>query len=262
MSDANIYRLYEIWVSYDTDLDGEMWVEYNMLSPLLLMNPPNINIYYTYCLTRSQEEFLAIPEIAASPLKERLLLLLNMASTETGSNKVTFNAFAILLSVMSIDGPLDKKMLYAFRMIDIDNDGKIDRKDLLEYMKLITKFDDNQVPPETQEEYLQYSVASTLNECSQNGLFISLEDFQKSMYGCDDFAQRFTLNIRRKKKDKKNGTGKDNERKQKSDDYEDDKLKVQDKTPPQEENELVSSPSKFQFKQLAKKANAMNKAFR
>ncbi len=211
-------------------------------------------------MTRSQEEFLAIPEIAASPLKERLLLLLNMASTETGSDKVTFNAFAILLSVMSIDGPLDKKMSYAFRMMDMDNDGKIDRKDLLEYMKLITKFDENQVPPEAQEEYLQYSVVSTINECSQNGLFISLEDFQKSMYGCDDFAQRFTLNVRKRKK---KGTEKDNED-EKNDHHEDDegKVKSKDETPPQGENELVSSPSKFQFRHLAKKANAMNKAFR
>ena len=74
MSESNINRLYEIWISYDTDFDGEM----------------------------SQEEFLSIPEIAASPLKDRLMLLLNMASTETGSDRVTFNAFAILLSVMSI----------------------------------------------------------------------------------------------------------------------------------------------------------------
>ena len=232
-----------------------------MTSPFFIITP-NINILSYFCLTRSQEEFLAIPEIAASPLKERLLLLLNMASTETGSDKVTFTAFAILLSVMSIDGPLDKKMSYAFRMMDMDNDGKIDSKDLLEYMKLITKFDDNQVPPETQEEYLQYSVASTLNECSQNGLFISLEDFQKSMYGCDDFAQRFTLNIR-KRKDKKKGTEKGNEE-EKNYHHENDEGKVKSKneTPPQEENELVSSPSKFQFQQLAKKANAMNNAFR
>ena len=74
MSESNINRLYEIWISYDTDFDGEM----------------------------SQEEFLSIPEIAASPLKDRLMLLLHMASTETGSDRVTFNAFAILLSVMSI----------------------------------------------------------------------------------------------------------------------------------------------------------------
>ena len=206
---------------------------------------------------------MAIPEIAASPLKERLLLLLNMASTETGADKVTFNAFAILLSVMSIDGPLDKKMSYAFRMMDMDNDGKIDRKDLLEYMKLITKFDENQVSSETQEEYLQYSVVSTINECSQNGLFISLEDFQKSMYGCDDFAQRFTLNIRKRKDNKKKGTENDNED-EKNGHHEDDegKVKSKDETSPQEENELVSSPSKFQFRHLTKKANAMNKAFR
>ena len=37
MSESNINRLYEIWISYDTDFDGEM----------------------------SQEEFLSIPEIAA-----------------------------------------------------------------------------------------------------------------------------------------------------------------------------------------------------
>ena len=157
-------------------------------------------------------------------------------------------------------------MTYAFRIMDMNNDGRLDRKDLLEYMKLITKFDVNQVPEETQQEYLEYSVASTLNECSQNGIFITLEDFQKAMYGCDDFAQRFTLNVKKRKEKKKGKKGKkeddddikeDEQKKNKhvEEDENDDEVKVEI----EDYNELMSSPSKFA--KLARKSKAMNKAF-
>ena len=147
--ESTINRLYEIWVSYDTDFDG----------------------------TLSKDEFMSIPEVAASPLRDRLFHLLNFSSTQSGSDSISFSAFAILLSVMSIDGNLGKKIQYAFRVIDMNDDGKIDRDDLLQYMRLISRFDSVAVTEEKQEEYLNYAVDSTLNECG-NGIFITLEDFQ------------------------------------------------------------------------------------
>ena len=59
----------------------------------------------------------------------------------------------------------------------MNDDGKIDRDDLLQYMRLISRFDSVAVTEEKQEEYLNYAVDSTLNECG-NGIFITLEDFQ------------------------------------------------------------------------------------
>lgn len=52
MSREYVSKVYEIWCSYDVDRDG----------------------------TLSKDEFLLIPEIQASPLKERLYLLLDLAS--------------------------------------------------------------------------------------------------------------------------------------------------------------------------------------
>lgn len=118
------------------------------------------------------------------------------------TEEVTFNAFVVLLSVMSLDGPLDKKMVYAFRLIDLDDDGRIDSGNLLNYLKQITKFDAT-IDKEAQEVLLEQAVQNAMAECSQNGLFITMEDFQKSMYVCDDFAQRFTLNLKKKKVSKK-----------------------------------------------------------
>ena len=143
--ESTINRLYEIWVSYDTDFDG----------------------------TLSKDEFMSIPEVAAS----RCVIdysICNFSSTQSGSDSISFSAFAILLSVMSIDGNLGKKIQYAFRVIDMNDDGKIDRDDLLQYMRLISRFDSVAVTEEKQEEYLNYAVDSTLNECG-NGIFITLE---------------------------------------------------------------------------------------
>ena len=135
--------------------------------------------------------------------------------------EVTFNAFVLLLSVMSIDGPLDQKMVYAFRMIDINDDGRIDPADLKEYLSMIATFDSS-VEEDTRQELLDQAVANTMAEASSNGIFISVEDFQKSMFVCDDFAQRFTLNIKKRRKNKKGDKYKvedeNNEEKEKKED--------------------------------------------
>jgi len=175
MSRVYINKVYQIWCSYDTDGDGHL----------------------------SKEEFLNIPEIHHSPLRERLYLMLDLAAHGVGSSgEVTFNAFVLLLSVMSIDGPLDQKMIYAFRMIDINDDGRIDPADLKEYLSLITNFDAS-VDEEQRNNLLDRAVASTMAEASSNGIYISIEDFQKSMFVCEYFAQRFTLNIKKRRKNKK-----------------------------------------------------------
>ena len=130
--------------------------------------------------------------------------LLDLASNGAGEEdeEVTFNAFVVLLSVMSIDGDMNKKMLYAFRLIDSGDDGRIDAQDLYDYLKLITKFGSD-LDAENQELLLRQAVENTIAESASNGLFITLEDFQKSMFVCDDFAQRFTLNIKKKRAVKK-----------------------------------------------------------
>jgi Ca2+-binding EF-hand superfamily protein len=176
MGKEYISKVYEIWSSYDANNDGKM----------------------------SKEEFLDIPEIKANPLKEGLYQLLDLASSGAGDQEeeVTFNAFVVLLSVMSLDGPLDKKMLYAFRLIDTGDDGRIDEQDLYEYLKVITRFDPS-VEADKQDLLVRQAVGNTIAESASNGLFITLEDFQKSMFVCDDFAQRFTLNLKKKRLTKK-----------------------------------------------------------
>ena len=195
MSRMYINKVYQIWCSYDDNGDGHL----------------------------SREEFLAIPEIHHSPLRERLYLMLDLAAhgAADGGGEVTFNAFVLLLSVMSIDGPLDQKMVYAFRMIDINDDGRIDPADLKEYLSMIATFDSS-VEEDTRQELLDQAVANTMAEASSNGIFISVEDFQKSMFVCDDFAQRFTLNIKKRRKNKKGDKYKvedeNNEEKEKKED--------------------------------------------
>ena len=79
------------------------------------------------------------------------------------------------------------------------------------------------------------------------------------MYGCDDFAQRFTLNIKRRKKNRKGDTDEIQDDKEKHD-SEQIELEVKEKTGDDRDKKLVSSPSNFA--RLARKNSIVNRSFR
>ena len=79
------------------------------------------------------------------------------------------------------------------------------------------------------------------------------------MYGCDDFAQRFTLNIKRRKKNGNRDTDGVQDDKEKHD-SEQIELEVKEKTGGDRDNELASSPSNFAG--LARKNSIVNRSFR
>ena len=79
------------------------------------------------------------------------------------------------------------------------------------------------------------------------------------MYGCDDFAQRFTLNIRKRKKNRKGDTDEIQGDKEEHDSKQIE-LEVKEKTGDDGHNKLVSSPSNFA--RLARKNSIVNKSFR
>ena len=79
------------------------------------------------------------------------------------------------------------------------------------------------------------------------------------MYGCDDFAQRFTLNIRKRKKNRK-GDADEIQGDKEGHDSEQIELEVKEKTVDDGDKKLVSSPSNFA--RLARKNSIVNKSFR
>lgn len=112
----------------------------------------------TSSITRDQ--FLMIPTIAVNPLKDQIALCFGFkmgrdVSKEAGEQEgpiddpplsgngslinlvehISFKDFMVALSVFNAPGKKEKKLEYAFKIHDFDQDGRIGRDDLICYFK-------------------------------------------------------------------------------------------------------------------------------
>ncbi|KXS15971.1 EF-hand [Gonapodya prolifera JEL478] len=83
--------------------------------------------------TLTRTEFLALPELAQNPFKERIA---DAFITNEDSN-VTFDDFLDFLSVFSESATRDVKAFYAFRLYDFDEDGYLNEDDIKKVLKLV-----------------------------------------------------------------------------------------------------------------------------
>ena len=90
--------------------------------------------------TLRDDQFLAIPSIAANPLRHRLVLCFAFEDALDGTRLITFNDFIAGMSVFSHHGDKKMKLHFAFRMQDFNNDGKICKDDLLLYLQTVSDF--------------------------------------------------------------------------------------------------------------------------
>lgn len=123
------------------------------------------------------EALTKFPEIALNPLRDRVLSCFDVNK----DGKIDFKEFISVMSVFSADGPRygaaartcfsilgstnpcnnlfvvhlsarDQKLRFAFNMHDFDGNNKIDRDDLLKYLRLISASSDQRQKKEDREE--------------------------------------------------------------------------------------------------------------
>lgn len=106
----------------------------------------------------SAEEFLAIPELQQNPLVRRVIDIL-----DTDRNgEVDFQEFIEGVSQFSVQGEKDKKLLFAFKIYDIDQDGYISNGELFQVLKTM-------VGNNLTEKQLQEIVDKTILYSDQDG---------------------------------------------------------------------------------------------
>ncbi|KAL0237052.1 hypothetical protein PCE1_000449 [Barthelona sp. PCE] len=81
--------------------------------------------------TLTRAEFLALPELAMNPLRDRILILLDANS----SGSVNFRDFVSVLSVFTARASREEKLRFSFRLYDLDEDGVIRKHELLEVLQ-------------------------------------------------------------------------------------------------------------------------------
>lgn len=97
--------------------------------------------------TLSREDFICIPELAINPIGERIIdaFFMNEDSKERGEETCNFRQFVKTLAHFrpldeSTENPLntrEKKLEFAFKIYDLDNDGKISKDDLMQVLHMM-----------------------------------------------------------------------------------------------------------------------------
>ncbi|KAL1435659.1 hypothetical protein MTO96_010955 [Rhipicephalus appendiculatus] len=78
-----------------------------------------------------------MPEFKCNPFRDRLLRVFSSCKDE----RMSFEDFLDLLSVLCEDAPVDVKAEYAFQIFDMDDDGVLGEDDLAEVIKRLTSWD-------------------------------------------------------------------------------------------------------------------------
>jgi Ca2+-binding EF-hand superfamily protein len=94
----------------------------------------------------SLQQFMAIPEVALNPLRDRLARCFGFNDTELdpkadGHEGLGFRTFISNLAIFNQPGRRDAKLRMAFTMQDLDDDGVISKEDLLEYFQRVAQHD-------------------------------------------------------------------------------------------------------------------------
>lgn len=97
--------------------------------------------------TLSRTDFMSIPELAINPIGDRIIdaFFMNEDSQERDEETCNFRQFVRTLAHFrpidsATENPLnsrEKKMQFAFKIYDLDNDGKISKDDLMRVLHMM-----------------------------------------------------------------------------------------------------------------------------
>jgi serine/threonine-protein phosphatase 2B regulatory subunit len=132
--------------------------------------------------TISRDEFNSVPALAANPLLERVLTVFDT----DGDKNVDFKEFVRALAVFSNEVEKREKLLFTYKMYDIDGDGKISNKDLFQTLQIM-------VGTNLTEIQLQQIVDKTFIEADldRDG-YITFPEFEKIVLA-SDYGDKLTL---------------------------------------------------------------------
>ena len=132
----------------------------------------------------SREEFMSIPSLSSNPLLDRVLSVFD----SNNDHNVDFREFVRALAIFSPDVEKKEKLMFTFKMYDIDGDGKISNRDLFRTLQIM-------VGSNLTDVQLQQIVDKTFVETDldRDG-FISFQEFEKVVTG-SDYGDKLTLNF-------------------------------------------------------------------
>lgn len=131
-----------------------------------------------------KDEFLAIPGIKENKLARRVVDIFD----ENKGGDIDFKEFVTGLSVFSSAGSVDDKLMFLFKIYDMDNDGYISNGELFLVLKMM-------VVDSLPEVQLQQLVDRTIMEGDADGDGkLSFAEFKKFIEASDEVTEKWDLN--------------------------------------------------------------------
>ena len=139
-----------------------------------------------------------LPELKQNPFARRMCQVFSR-----DQNKMFFEDFLDMMSVLSENAPTQVKAEWAFRIFDEDGDGRLDRKDILKVVRKMTLEDDQEGDEEDarsdremQDDQLNKVVIQVIMETDINkSESISLVEFKQMVSKSHDFEDNFRIKL-------------------------------------------------------------------
>ena len=140
-----------------------------------------------------------LPELKQNPFARRMCQVFSRDQNE----KMFFEDFLDMMSVLSENAPTQVKAEWAFRIFDEDGDGRLDKKDIARVVRKMTLEDDQEGDEEdarsvkeVQEEQVNKVVTHVINETDINKSdSISLVEFKQMVSKSHDFEDNFRIKL-------------------------------------------------------------------
>lgn len=124
----------------------------------------------------SVEDFYSIPELAMNPLIPRITAIFD----EHHLDSVNFRQFCSILAIFRPEADRQEKLMFAFRVYDVNNDGLIDKEDLTVVLKMMTG---NNLDTGSIDSIVHKTIAEA--DTIDNDGKISFDEFKKLLEGSD-----------------------------------------------------------------------------
>ncbi|XP_072447847.1 calcium and integrin-binding protein 1-like [Chiloscyllium punctatum] len=137
------------------------------------------------------QQMIQINELKANPFKRRICRIFSTSKLNNGS--ISFEDFLDMFSAFSEAAPADVKAEYAFRILDFNDNGTIDRSDLIKFLTLITG---NEVHKILNETEMGIIIDMIMEDIDMDGdERINLSEFHHIASKMPDFASYFTMTV-------------------------------------------------------------------
>ncbi|XP_038661085.1 calcium and integrin-binding protein 1-like isoform X2 [Scyliorhinus canicula] len=153
--------------------------------------PEHIKDFTRRTVRSPMQQMVQINELKANPFKRRICKIFSTSKLNNGS--ISFEDFLDMFSAFSEAAPASVKAEYAFRIMDFNDSGAIERTDLSQFLTLITGNESHKILNDME---MRIIIDMIMEDIDMDGdERINLSEFHHIASKMPDFASYFTMTV-------------------------------------------------------------------